>query len=243
VVKMAGEQEQTRSCAAALAMPVMAQFESQVPGPLRDHLPPFLSPGRLTAPPVRVLLTVFIREDWFKGTTMQIQLTHVAGREGVLWQIREEQFVDNARTRDSNRALLFFRGVRGHNHTTRRTIGSHRDRWTIVETAHHLAFRALLELIGGQVQASLNQRMIEEVRVFPTHHEREACHIGEHCSIAVLPIEPEQCAFLWKLMSCQIPANGRKPLAQFFPVSPIAPGAETAEPTFSCAPVRPLCGS
>jgi hypothetical protein len=55
--------------------------------------------------------------------------------------------------------------------------------------------------------------MIKQVIVFATGHKREPSHIGEHRSIAVLPIEPEQCAFLWKLMSRQTPANGRKPLA------------------------------
>jgi hypothetical protein len=39
---------------------LMPQFEPQVPDPLRHPLPAFLSPGRMTAPPVRFLLAVFI---------------------------------------------------------------------------------------------------------------------------------------------------------------------------------------
>lgn len=43
-----------------IRMEVMAQFESQIPDPLSDQLPTFLSPGRVAAPPVRVLLAVFV---------------------------------------------------------------------------------------------------------------------------------------------------------------------------------------
>ncbi len=41
-------------------MKLMAQLEPQIPDPLRDQLPALLSPGRMTAPPVRVLLSVFV---------------------------------------------------------------------------------------------------------------------------------------------------------------------------------------
>jgi hypothetical protein len=49
-----------------LGLELMAQFESQVPGPLRDHLPGFLSPGRMTAPPVGIKLDVFIEKSRLK---------------------------------------------------------------------------------------------------------------------------------------------------------------------------------
>lgn len=81
-----------------LWLELRAQFESQVPDPQREHLPAFLSPGRMAAPPIRVLLTVFLGEDRFTGTTMQRQRDHVAGRERLLWQVGEDQFVDPPRT-------------------------------------------------------------------------------------------------------------------------------------------------
>lgn len=43
-----------------LWLELMAQFESEVPGPLRHDVPGFLPPGRVRAPAVRVLLSVFI---------------------------------------------------------------------------------------------------------------------------------------------------------------------------------------
>lgn len=84
----------------------------------------------------------------------------------------------------------------GHDHTAGDTLGSHRDLGAIVETALHLTFGTLLELVGRQVQTRLNQRMIEQVIVFATGHKRETSHIGEHNPIAILSIEPEQRAFL-----------------------------------------------
>lgn len=38
---------------------------------------------------------------------MQGQLDDIAGREGVLRQVREEEFVDDARTCDTYRTFLF----------------------------------------------------------------------------------------------------------------------------------------
>src|SRR5258708_29155479 len=158
---------------------------------------------------------------------MQIQLHHIAGREGVLREVREEQFVDDARTCHSNRAFLLPCGMRGHDHATGRLIGSDGDLGAVVEAAHHLAFRALLKLIRWEVQTRRNARVIEEAIVFAAGHKREPSHIGEHRPIAILPIEAQQGAFLRKLVGSQIPANGGTRLAQFFPIAPVSAVAET----------------
>src|SRR5260370_41571531 len=94
-------------------------------------------------------------------------------------------------------------------------IRPYRDLWAIVETARCLALGTLLVLIEGQVQARLNPRMIEQLIVFATRHKREASHIGEHRSIAILCVEPQQRAFLRKVGGCRIPANGRVRLSAF----------------------------
>ncbi len=78
-------------------------------------------------------------------------------------RVGEEEFIDDARPRDANRTLLVALGMGGHHHAAQHALGSHRHLWTVVEAAHHLAFRALLELIGGQVQTRLHERMIEHV--------------------------------------------------------------------------------
>jgi hypothetical protein len=61
----------------------------------------------MATPPVGIDLLVFIGEQGLKGTTMQVQLDHIAGGEGVLRKVGEEEFVDDARARDSDGTFLF----------------------------------------------------------------------------------------------------------------------------------------
>ena len=72
--------------------------------------------------------------------------------------------------------------------------------------------------------------MIEHAVFFAARHKREGGHIGKHGSRAILPIEPQQRAFLRKVVGRQVPTNGREPLAQFLSIAPVAPIPETAEP-------------
>jgi len=51
-----------------------------------------------------------------------------------------------------------------HDHATGHPLGAYRDLWAVVEAAHDLTFRALLELIWEQMQARLDARMIEHCR-------------------------------------------------------------------------------
>jgi hypothetical protein len=144
---------------------------------------------------IELLVLVLIRERRLKGPAMQLQLDHIAGREGVLGQLREEEFVDHPRACHPNGALLLPGGMRGDDHATEHTIGPHRDLWAIVEAAHHLAFRALLDLVGRQVQPGLNERMVEQAIVFPARNIREPSDISEDRSIAILPVKPDQPTF------------------------------------------------
>jgi hypothetical protein len=49
----------------------MAQLQPQVPGPLADNLPALLPPGSRAAPPIRILLSILIREGIFKRAAMR----------------------------------------------------------------------------------------------------------------------------------------------------------------------------
>ena len=80
----------------------MPQFQAEVPHPLRYHLPALLPPGGVTAPAIGVLLLVFICQSRLEGSAMQIHLDDIRSRERLLRQVREEEFVDDACTRDAN---------------------------------------------------------------------------------------------------------------------------------------------
>lgn len=161
---------------------------------------------------------------------MQIHLNDIASCESVLREVGEEEFVDHPCAGHPHGTLLLPDGMRRHDHAAGHSLGSHRDLGVIVQTAHNVAFGTLLHLIRWQVEPGRNLRMIEQVIVFAAGDKREASHIGEHSPIAILPIQPQQCVRSFQLIRCQLPANGRKPLAQFFPIAPVATVAETAEP-------------
>ena len=80
------------------------------------------------------------------------------------------------------------------------------------------------------MQTRLHKRMIQHGVVFATHHEGEACQIGEHRPGAILPIEPDQRALLLQLVCCQVPTDGCQSLAEFFSVEPVAAVPKRTEP-------------
>src|SRR5947209_6051787 len=92
----------------------MAQFQAEVPDPLRDNLPGFLSSGRMRTPAVGVLLLVFIGQHWFKGPAMQVEGHHIGGGERVLRQMSEKELVDDAIARVTDAALFLGSRMGGH---------------------------------------------------------------------------------------------------------------------------------
>ena len=85
---------------------LMPQLQTQVPHPLAYDTPGLLIPGRVRTPPIRFLLLVLIGRLGPESSPVQVQLDDIGGGERLLRQIGEEEFVDDARTRDANRALL-----------------------------------------------------------------------------------------------------------------------------------------
>ncbi len=86
------------------------------------------------------------------------------------------------------------------------------------------------------MQTCLNERMIEDAVLFAADHKRKASYIGEHSSRAILPVEPQQRAFLRKVVGSQIPANGGDPLAQFLEGFARSPDCQTNRASGNCAP-------
>ncbi len=205
------------------------QFHAQVPHPLRHKLPALLTPGQVTAPTIGVLFSILICQSRLKGATVEVHLDDIRGGERLLWQRGEEQFLDDPRTRDANWTLLVADGMGRHHHAARFAFGPHRHLGAVVEATHDRAFRALLELIGGQVQTCLDERVIEYRVLFATGDKGEAGQIGEYGPSAILPVEPEQGTRLWDLVRREVARDRRKSLAQFRSVVSVASVAKTAE--------------
>ncbi len=172
---------------------------------------------------------------------MQVQFDNIASRERLLGQAGKEEFVDHAPTGDAHRTLLLAGRMSRHHDAAWHALGSHWHRRAVIELARGLAFGALLELIRWQVQTCLNQWMIKHAVFFATGHKGEASEIGEDRAQAILPVKPQTCMFWGELVGSQIPADGRKPLAQFLSIPAVPTVAKGAEPTFSYGPEQPLC--
>ncbi len=86
---------------------LMAQFQTQVPHPLRHHLLTLLAPGRVRAPPIGIDFLILVCQDRLKGAAVQVQFNDIAGRECLLRECSEKEFVDDALARDPNGTLLF----------------------------------------------------------------------------------------------------------------------------------------
>lgn len=72
--------------------------------------------------------------------------------------------------------------------------------------------------------------IVKEAIVFAMRHTCQASHIGEHCSIAIVPITPEQHVFVWKPMGSRVLANGGTSFAQYLPIPPVLVMATPALP-------------
>lgn len=54
-------------------------LQAEVPRPLSNDLPGFLSPGRVATPAIGFLFEVFVFQSRFKGTTVQVEGHHITG--------------------------------------------------------------------------------------------------------------------------------------------------------------------
>src|SRR5579875_2340352 len=208
----------------------MSHLQTQVPHPLADDTPCLLTASAMTTPSIRVDLLIFVKKLRFKSPTMQIQFDHIASGEALLRQRGEEQFIDDACACDSNRTLLETLWMSRHHHAAAHSLWPYRHIWTVVETAGDLAFRALLEVIGGKMQTRLDEWMIKDRVLSASCHIGEASQVGEHRSAAILSIKPEQNALFREQVRREIAVDGRESLAQFLTIEPVASVAKGAEP-------------
>ena len=207
----------------------MAQFQTQIPHPLADQLPDLLTRGRMADPSVGILFLVFISQCRFKGATMQIQRHDVGGGECLLREAGEEEFIDDASTRDPNRTLLFGGLMGRDHHAARNAIRPHRHSRAVVERAHHPTLRVGQVLIGRQFQANLDFSAFQEMIGFAAHHKRQPSEISEDGSRAILPVEAQQNTFFSVVMGLSVALYGRDCPTQFCSVFPIAGVSKCAE--------------
>src|SRR5712691_5383592 len=209
---------------------LMAQLQAEIPEPLRDDLPALLAARGVRAPTVRLLLLVFIGKGRFKRPSMQIQLDHIAGRERLLREPGQEEFIDNAFPRFAHPAFRLACWMSCHHHAARAALWSYWNFGAVVESACDLTFWTTLVLIRGEMQPRLHERVIEHGVIFAAHHKRIASKGSDNNTRPILPIQSQESALWGELVRHQVASNGGHCLAQLLAVLSIAPIAPTAEP-------------
>src|SRR5205807_688762 len=145
-------------------------------------------------------------------------------------QAGEEEFIDHAGTRDTNRALLFAGWMGRDHHATLDAIRPHRHIRAVVERAHHSTLRVGQMLIGGQFQASLDLGSLQDLIVTATHHKRQPSQIGKDGSCAVLPIEAKKGTRIGMLVRFEVALDRCHCPTQLCPVFTIPRISISAEP-------------
>ena len=118
----------------------------------------------------------------------------------------------------------------GHHHATLHALRPHWHRLAVVETAHDLTFRTVLELIGRQVQTRLDERVVEHRVLFAAGHVGETSQVCQHGPGAILSKDMQQSTRLWELVRCEVTRDRGMCLAQLCAVATVASVAKRAKP-------------
>ena len=75
---------------------MLPELQANIPDPLAEYLPELLPTGRTRNPAIRVLLLIFICKYGLKGASMQVEIKHISGSEGIWRDRREELLIEHS---------------------------------------------------------------------------------------------------------------------------------------------------
>src|SRR5258708_11740396 len=164
---------------------------------------------------------------------MQIELDHISIGEDESGQSSAKELIDHSIASDSNRTAGGL--MRGHNQTSAMPLCGDRHLPTIKHVPAGATCRMGELLVGGQGEALLDLRQIQQGIVFAAHHEADSCNdqIHDDGSIAIQPIESNE-GLTWLKTQCGLIGNdhGESPY-QLAPVISIAGSSRGEEPLLS----------
>ena len=143
----------------------------------------------------------------------------------------EEEFVDDARTRNANPTLLCASWMGRYHHTTLHPCRPNRHLRAIVEAAHQLAFIAMLELsLSAGADASGRQDDLTRCSHGPRITNAKPVRSARMAPEPYCPSSLEPRVLLRELRGSEVATDGRQGLAQFFAVEPVAAVPKRTEP-------------
>lgn len=119
---------------------VLAQFQPEIPDPLRENLAKLLPTRRMRVPPIRILLVVFIGKGSFKRAAMQVEVKHIRGRKRRRGKGADEQLVDHPAALEANGGSTSGR-TSGDHQTDLRSGWGQGNGGAVVQGTRHPAFR------------------------------------------------------------------------------------------------------
>jgi hypothetical protein len=183
----------------------------------------------MATPAVGVLLQVFIGKRVFKAAAMQGEGHDISSSESVLWQLRQEQLVDDAFALDSDPAFRRACRMGRHHDPALLSRRPHRQVRAVVEGARETTFRMRKLPFCGEMQSRLDSGMVQQQIVFPPHHVSQASQISEDSPGAILPIESQEGTFLRELVRGEVAPDSGDRTAQFLAVVAVARVSERTE--------------
>jgi hypothetical protein len=168
----------------------VSPFEAHLPHPLREDVPHLLSTGRMRAPPVRVLLLVFIGEDRLKTAPAQLLVQYISRSEGVLGSGGEEKRIDHTVLRSAHPSSNRSRRMGGDTDSRSWSSRGEGHLGTIEEGQACFRFRMPDRVICWLGKTSLHVRKIKQIIVLPTDDRGQSAfvQINHHRPITLLPI-------------------------------------------------------
>src|SRR5260221_441610 len=149
---------------------LLPKLQAEIPDPLTENLPELLSPRRPRHPSVWILLSIFISQNGFKRSAMQIEIEHISGGERRERQSSEELLIDGSLFYLADRWTRGTGWVCGQQHAYYRSRWRKLDLCTIIEGATGPRFGVERILIGRTMQPLLDGRLLYQMIVFASHH-------------------------------------------------------------------------
>src|SRR4051794_38373331 len=96
--------------------------------------------GSMGTPPIRILLVIFISQNFLKRSSMQVEIQHIRGQKSRRGKRTDKQLVDHPVTLDTHRGGRGGGAMGGHHKTHSGTGWRQGDLRAIVKSTRHPAF-------------------------------------------------------------------------------------------------------
>lgn len=161
-------------------LPLLTEFPTKVPHPLRQDLPELLTVRRVRAPSVAALLPILISKYGLEAPSMQVEPHDISSGEAEGGQGCEEQLIDDLIAGDPNRTSRASGRMGCDNHPTPLSLCGHRQFPTVKQIPAGATFGMCELLVRRQGAFSLGADQA-------TH---SLCRVSQ--SLRLLPSDPLQ---------------------------------------------------